>query len=366
MKRLLILSVCLIILLNFVMSAFSADIDGFDMGTEWDEAVSYKLVDGESNCRVNFGVVKAKFDNENNAVFLCFMFIDPSLEQDNMSAGVSISVDYSSSFLLTMSNTPQNSDIDRFSFDGAMSIDSNNGATCEVRIGFKSGLPQKIECQARFIDSEGEPSSYYNFTLINEGYIETTVIEIAPTKDNTDPLYNSEALTVKTTKKKTSNYKAYTKKSSKTTAKSTKKTTKKTTTTRWEIEDSPMIYTGRTKTTNKKSEDSYVEKTVVEAPAGVTVYYYEKEVIISQVVVTQTKAEATTNLTTTSSAELQNNSTSSEISTGEMSSSTALTLSKGTKLKKISTLIGAVLFCVIASLGAYYSKNKKSQSESED
>lgn len=361
MKRIFAGFCVALILLSFAFSAFSADIDGYDMGTEWDNAVSYKLVDGESNCGVNFGLVKAKFDNETSAVFLCFMFIDPNLKADNDRAGISISIESASSFELTMSDNPQNADVNIYSFDGAMSIDENNGATCEVRIGFKEGLPRTVDGEVRFIDSNGEPSNYYAFTLINEGYVEPTALEIAPTRDNDDPLYNPDLLTEKTTKKKT------TAKSNNDKRVTRKTTTTKKSTTRWKLEDSPMIYTGRTKVQTKRDEknDTSVQKDTVATPGGVTVYYYEKEVIISHVLVTVPITE-----TITEEDEIQD-SASSTVKETEIASTTSeieaaktapvISLSEGTKYKKISVIIGMIAFCVIAALGAFHVRKKNKE-----
>ena len=68
--------ICILILTLLTAStAYSADIDGFDNGAEWDGAAVLKLVDGESNCNVNFGLVKAEFDNDNSAVFFLLTHI---------------------------------------------------------------------------------------------------------------------------------------------------------------------------------------------------------------------------------------------------------------------------------------------------
>lgn len=362
MKRVFCLVISLLIILVFLVNAFSANIDGIDSGIEWDDAVAYKLVDGESNCGVNFGLVKAKFDNESSAVFLCFMFIDPTLEPDNQNAGVLVSLDGSSFFELNANNSPTNADINKYSFDGAMLIDENNGVTCEIRIGIKDGLPRSINGEVRFVDANGEPSNLYSFLLINEGYTEPTELEIAPTKDNTDPYYNSDATNKKTTKKRTTEGKVYTEKR---TTRKPKTTTKATT--RWTLKDSPMIYTGRTKTEKVTKQKAEIKQSILDTPNGVTVYYYEKEIYISQVFVTQEYRESTsvTSAKTISSAVISTDltATSSESTTLPSLSTTAISLSKGTKLKKISVIIGAAAFCLIAALGVYFAKKSKSETD---
>lgn len=203
MKRVLSLLCLLVLVLSFAFTAFSADIDGIDNGAEWDGAAVLKLLDGESNCNVNFGLVKAEFDNESSAVFFSFMFIDPMLEQGNENAGISLSIEDSEPFVLTMSSTPFEYDVDKYSFSGAMSLDENNGATCEVRIGIKYGLRNRINGTVRFIDSNGAPSNFYDFSFDNEGYVSATEKYVY---DNT---YSE---TVSSGSSKTTNYKVSTKK----------------------------------------------------------------------------------------------------------------------------------------------------------
>lgn len=340
MKRIFAAIVSLLILFSFVVSAFSADIDGFDMGTEWDGATTYKLVDGESNCNVNFGAVKVKFDSENSAVFLCFMFIDPDLKPDNTLVGISLEIENSSPFEITMTGSPAGYDISKYSFDGAMSIDENSGATCEVRIGVKEGLPKTLDCTVRFIDASGAPSNYYDFTLVNEDYVETTALVIAPTQDNSDPAYNPDLLTSKTTKAKTTKVKTTKEKTTK------KTTTKKQTTTKKTAIKTTKPHTGTTKAATEKKT---TKTGVVETAAGVTVYYYEKEIIISQVPAQTVVAYEPTTAEYTEVSETQK----------------SVSLSQGQKYKKIITAIGGVLFLIIAVFGVIGAKRSKNSQEEE-
>lgn len=336
MKRVFAAIASLLFLFSFVVSAFSVDIDGFDMGTEWDGATTYKLVNGESNCNVNFGAVKVKFDCKNSAVFLCFMFIDPALKPDNTLVGISLEIENSSPFEITMSSSPAGYDISKYSFDGAMSVDENSGATCEVRIGVKEGLPKTLDCTVRFIDASGAPSNYYDFTLVNEEYVETTALVIAPTQDNSDPAYNPNLLTSKTTKAKTTKIK---------TTKAT--TSKKQTTTKNTAIKTTKPQTSATKAeTVKKTTKASVPDTV----AGVTVFYYEKEVVVLQ------QAPPT-------SAETQTETTVYEPTTAEFTEMSDtqknVSLSQGQKYKKIITAIGGILFLIIAACGVVGIKRGK-------
>lgn len=345
MKRIFAAIVSFVILFSFAVSAFSADIDGFDMGTEWDGATAYKLVDGESNCNVNFGVVKVKFDFKNSAVFLCFMFIDPDLKSDNTMAGISLEVENSSPFEITMSSSPAGYDISKYSFDGAISIDENRGAICEVRIGVKEGLPKTLDCTVRFIDASGEPSNYYDFTLVNEEYVETTALVIAPTQDNRDPAYNIDLLTSETTKEKT------------TKVKTTKvKTTKETTAKKQTSTKKPAIKTTKPYTTRAKTKKETTKASAVETAAAVTVFYYEKEVVIvQQAPQTFAETQTETSLYEPTTAEYTEMSATQKV----------VSLSQGQKYKKIITAIGGVLFFVIAAFGVVGIRRSKNSHEEE-
>lgn len=347
MKATLSLFLASILLLLLSAAAFSADIDGIDNGAEWDNATAYRLVDGESNCGVEFGLVKVKFDMENSAFFMCFMFIDPMLEQGNLSVGVSVSIENSEPFVLTMASSPQNTDIDKYNITGAMSIDENNGATCEIRVGVKAGLPKTVSGNVRFIDASGEPSNYYAFTLVNESYVETTGVIISPTKDNDDPAYNPGLLTRKTTKEQT--LKPDTTRKKRTTTKPTERT-------RWALKDSPYTYTGRTK---RETERKEIVQTVI-VPA-VTVYYYEKEIIISHVFISEPNAlvketrEVSTDITS-SVSESQNQT----VETGYDGY-----LSDGKKYKIVLMLCAGAAFAAIAMFGVSTAKHKTEKENKE-
>ncbi|MBQ8014977.1 MAG: hypothetical protein IJ264_02185, partial [Clostridia bacterium] len=187
-------------------------------------------------------------------------------------------------------------------------------------------------------------SNNYEFTLINEEYVETTDIVISPTKDNDDPIYNPDLLTQKITKEQT--VKPYITVKKKTTTKPTERT-------RWALKDSPYTYTGRT----KRNETKPALQTIV-VPA-ITVYYYEKEIIISHVYISEPNvsvSEAKTEITSVVAT--------TEISSQTSAESTQRYLSKGSKYKAVSVLGGGAAFAVIAVLGVA-NVNKKSKNEDE-
>ncbi len=313
----------------FSAYAFSYNIDGIDTGREWDSAVVYNLVDGESNCGVDFGVVKVKFDYETNAFLFCFLFSDPDLTSDNTFAGISLNVE-GAEFIVNASEGVSSQNIDPYSFDGAVYLDVNNGATCEVRVGVKAGLPQSVNCSVRFIDSQGSFSNYYPFTIINEAYEEPTTVFISSVDNEED---ENTSLKKKTTRRYT-------------------------TTTRPDITiktSPPYSYTGRTKrTTTKKTTEKILNST--KAPKNnVTIIYHEKEVFVSEVYVESKithslseSAEEITVVTEKSESVSQPEETTSR--------SNEITLSKGTKYKKIMTVAGLVGFVSLAGFGVYSAK----------
>ncbi len=354
MKRIISSIIFLILTINLVYSAFSFTIDGIDSGVEWDGASVYKLVEGESNSGVSFGLVKVKFDYEGNAVCLCFQFIDMNLTADNQSAGVFLTVDNSASFEIVSSDVTHSENIASYSFDGAIYLDDNNGATCEIRVGIKSGLPETIDFDARFIDSNGFYSDIYHFIIVNENYEITHPTVIYPTADNDDPAYNPDLTTFPTEK-------STRKKTTKTSA--AKKTTINRTTTRSYdsyIKTLPSEEYTVSKTTDKtiksdktsRAEKSFSTEKIVEK------IYYEKEVYISEVYITNP-------VLSSSDVSHIDYSESDSTSVSDTSSST-ISLSKGTKYKKIISYIALSAFIAIACFGTYSAKKSKNSSVNKD
>ena len=336
MKRVVsVFAVFILIYIN-LFSAFSFDVDGIDSGTEWDGATIYTLIDGESNCRVNLGLVKVKFDYETDALNFCFLFSDPDFTADNLHAGISLSVDNSTPFEVTSSAGSDYQNILPYSFEGAVILDDNKGATCEIRVGFKSGLPETINCSVRYIDSQGSYSNYYNFEIINELYVPDEILTVIPSVNNNDSSnYNTDKTSKKsTTKKKTTEKDDYTIKTS-----------------------PPYSYTGRTKkSTTKKTIDSAVvmtSKPVKTKKETVKVYYYEKEVYISEIFISETISK-----TLESSSENESNIPDNITISNEYSEMQHedISLSKGTKYKKVITCVGLAAFITLAVIGVYSAK----------
>ncbi|MBQ3006793.1 MAG: hypothetical protein IJD78_04450 [Clostridia bacterium] len=342
----------MIVLLNCPV-AYSADIDGVFSSSEWDGAVVTKLLDGESNSGVNFGLVHTMYDYENSALFLCFMYKDPSLEQGNTATGISLSVDGSDYFDVISSETASYADSSEHSFDGCISIDKNNGATAEVRVGFKYGLPKEAECSVRFIDSAGVLSNVYSFNVVNDEYTESTVQVITqnePEETEKEKNVRSE----KTTKEKKNSKKTTTKRTShKTTEKLTEKPTEK------EKTQKRNTYERRTKAPETSAVTAVATK--ITKPEAVTVYY-EKEVIVSHVYVTVTEATTVNDTTQLSTAALLQ----TELSETETKIQSSFSFSEGAKKKAIVGVLAAISFTVIAAAGTRSPKNKTDTDNNPD
>lgn len=317
------------------------------------------MLDGESNSGVNFGLVKTMIDSEESALYLCFMHKDPSLEIDNVNTGVSVSVENSDYFEVSPSVSPNYADTSEYSFNGAVTIDENNGATSEIRVGFKFGLPQKINCNVRFVDSSGAFSNLYSFTVINEEYTETT--ELIITQEEPE-----------TTKKEKTTKKATTKAKKATTKKSVKKTEKKTTlrTTEKITEKKNKTpaysysYTRKIRTTAERNPQTTAKTVKATSPA--TVYYYEKEVIISHVYIT---AEETSTTVIHTAEPETTTAVYTEVATPEEPATeikSSFSLSEGTKKKAIIGVLAAISFTIIAAAGTRSAKKSSNDNDNPD
>ena len=334
MKRLLCAVAALLMLLAFAVSAFSVTVDGIDGGAEWDGAPVKRLFSGESNCKVNFAAVKAKVASSESAVYLCFMFKDPDAAQFNPAAGVILNVG-NDTFTVTMESAPCSDDTADHSFDAAITADQNHGMTCEIRLGVKHGVSKSLDMSVRFIDTAGELSNHYAFTVENTEYSETQPVIVAPpTERPAAPPTEKPAKTTKakkTTTQRNTTRKATTKRP-KTTIRPVKTTAERTT-------------KAQTQRTTKEPKTKAQRTKAVRVEGNATVYYYEKEVIISQVIVTVPAAEAET--------------TESAISA----------LNHGTKMKVVFTSLGFLLLLIIAAAavgGRLLGRRKADENDESD
>ena len=372
LKKIAVSFLILCVSLAMIISAHSATVDGTDDGFEWDGALAYQLIKGESNCDVDYAVMKLIIDNENRTVDFCFLFRDPKIEPDNVSAGVSFSVNDSDAFVITGITKPDNYDTDKYSFEGEISVDENHGVTCEIRLGFKEGVPQNICGSVSFIDGKGMPSNKYDIVILNEGYTERTVTPIGSQN-------YSEKSTSKTTKSNSAS-----KTNNKTETLKDRTSNRRTTTERigytteeFLISTSPPYSYSRTSkpseitsdTERKSTEKSTVKhksttehkskinKTVKET---VTVYYYEKEIIIYSDIPTENVEKTTFSLTENTTVE-KVEVTTTATTEGEVYPTT-VSVSDGIKYKTVIGVISAILIIILAAWASRSGKKAKDTS----
>ncbi len=359
--------IIIFITFSLIINAYSVNIDGTDDGYEWDGALSYQFINGESNCNVDYAIMKLLIDNENRAVYFCFLFRDSGFEPDNICAGVSFSINDSTPFVITVNSKSDDYDTTGYSFDGMITVDKNHGAICEVRLGFKDGIPQNLNGTVSFIDSNGMSSNKYDFMVVNEGYTERTATQIA----NTDDVVSSSS---KTTKAKTTSKKEI--KDDETERNENRRTTTERigyTTDEFIISTSPLYVYSRTSkpsVTSSEAETTSADKSTTKKKSTtetktkksttknntkkekVTVYYYEKEIIVY----TDKTAEVIENTSVT--AETTADSESSDYETAAESEA-SIPISKGIKYKTIISVVSAVLIALLAAWASKSSKKEK-------
>ncbi len=327
MKRIIIFFFLFILLAVPMDNAYSVETDGYDSGNEWFGADSRVVLNGESNCKVNFGIMKWLIDSETNTVYFCIMFKEPELLSDNKNIGISLQVENSDPFYITVNSTPNEIDADKYYFDGAISVDENNGATCEIRLGMKYGIPQNINGNVRFYDSEGTPSNIYDFIIENT---ESTTVK--HNNSHSGGTYHT-----------TANNKTTTSKAEKTT-KPAEKTTKKETTdsdnSLWLLD---LLLSEETTKNNSKT----------------TTKADKSESKVPQKKSKSTKTATNKNETTKKSTELSTSDSlieSTENASLKNSYTDVLSLEKGDKYKTITLIAGGISLVAISVLGSLKSR----------
>ena len=251
MKKISVFFIAGLICFSAFFDVYSINIDGYDKGSEWDEAESQLILNGESNCKVNFGFVKWIIDSETNNVYLCVLFREPEIPVNNLKAGFSVQVDGSEPFVISVESGGSQYDVDKYYFEGAVKINDNSGITCEVRIGMKYGLPNVINTKIRFYDSDGAPSNIYNLSIVNS---ETTTI-----RQNVNDDYNNEKYTTVSSGKTTSDNNRNTSATQKVTT--TRKSNRDEANDNWGILDILLMTEATTKSSQHTSKQSTTAKT---------------------------------------------------------------------------------------------------------
>lgn len=186
MKRLFSALGAWIFIFSFLFMGFCADfgVDGKLNNAEWDNTKVQMLVASgeESNCGVTFACVRAAIRNDENAVYLGFTAICDELCAESKLCGVSVKIADSQAMKACADNTPCEYDTDLYSFNSCVVIGEKSDFVCEVRIGFKMGVPASIPVELRIIDAQGMPSTVYSYMIENDEYSETETKELGETK----------------------------------------------------------------------------------------------------------------------------------------------------------------------------------------
>lgn len=337
MKKIFVFLLLIVFLFITFTYGYSINIDGYDTGIEWADSEPTLLLKGESNCKVNFGLMKYHIDSATNNIFFCFMFKEPDLAEDNTNVGLSIKIENSDFYMVNILSSSNEINEDRYSFDGAVSIDSNEGVTCEIKFGLKFGLPDKIDGCVRFYDSDGVPSNIYSFTVDNTEEI---------TEEQRKEYYNSSKTTaVKTTVVKTTVETTITTQKQETTKSKNKKTTQNTTSNSNDFWLLDMILDDLASLKTETSTVTSLKNTETKSKTKTSK-------------VTNPKLHTTVPEIISESIEINIESSLSETIVGYVTNNTSLGLKKGDKYKTITLIAGAITIIVIASLGTIKSRKE--------
>lgn len=284
-----------------VNSHAAVTVDGIDTGNEWRKAEYIQLITEPKENNVGFAYAKALIDSEYEVHYL--LFFSDSLSDNYDLAGAILKLD-DLSVEVTRDGFIVNGDSDKYYVDAAMAVNDNDGASCEITVGVKRGLPEKISATVSFIDGNGNHSYHYPVSVTNE----------LLSKTETDADDETE---VRTTKPKT------------TKPKSTKVNTVKSSSTK------PQKVT-ESKTQKKTSKGN-----------STVVYFYEKEVLISEVYISDNPENEI-------DFELQE---STDFIDPDINN--RFSVSDGLKIQKAVCICGGVLLIALGAWAGYSGKNKK-------
>ena len=307
MKRLCII-LSFLLLSAFSVSAYaSVKIDGKDNGIEWQNAEYFLMINEPRVNNVDFAYVKSQVSSEYEVDFLLFL---SDKFQNYDKSGFVLNINNNLEIKVSWSGTEVDGDLSEYYVDSKVADVGEGGISCEIKVGFRRGLPKEISAGACFIDGNGSYSYYHPLTVENPYYIEITEISTERTTQNK---------TVKPTEKKTEKKTEATKKNNPTEIKAE---------------------TTKIKTTKKNAD-----KTVV--------YFYEKEIIVSQVYVSESENNPIVN-----SESLQ--------SEPAVTSSGVVSLSQGLKIQRVICIAGGLLLAAFGAWASISSKNKKSVTDKDN
>lgn len=299
-----VLSIFLIFLIT-INSYAALRIDGADNDLEWEDAECINPITNSDSNNVSFGLLKCLFDsNGYDAYFMLYLSDNKSESLDK--CGFIFSLNDGVEVTVTADNVQIDCNSSLYNISAETGLTGDDGICCEIKVGFKKGLPDAVNGTVSYIDGTGNNSYYYPFNFF---YRESTVTETVTVKA-------TEYITAeKTTKAKTT---------------SAPKTTKDV------IEKVSASATKRT------------EKTVV--------YFYEKDVYISEVYITDIIPVSHSNI-------------SEESTTVPVIAETtqrSFQIADGIMIQKVVCAVGGLIFIALAAwVGLSAKKNHKDKENCE-
>ncbi|GEM_PF-3216862 len=196
----------MILTLPFFARAVSVVCDGKITDREWAGGPKITLAQntGQSNCDVEFACLRVIVNNGGSEMFLALQVLTGQLEKDNTLAGFNIYVNGSlcASCLL---NGEAAYDQYTYAVDTAIVALDNDDFAAEARVGFKTGLPDRIDLGIRILDGYGEPSTLFVNTVYRAETTASTPAETTTGRATTTAGPTTKAQTTKaqTTKAQT-------------------------------------------------------------------------------------------------------------------------------------------------------------------
>lgn len=326
MKRTAAVFLSLILVLVFSFGSFSAKIvhDGADNGTEWLQAQTLSLIQGESHSGIKTAILKYYVDYDVYDIWMCVQIRDKNMIPQDEDIKIIIYAE-GEKIIINPSAGDNYFNEDKYLVDARSVFDITNGLTSEIRLGIKNGIPDEYKFRIQFADAEGNLSNIRDVTIRNPAVSSAKAPETKKEENKT-----TKKPAVSTEKQERS-----------TQAKTTKQKTTKATTIRLTSAKTtkPPKTTALPKSTKPEKTTAVSKSSLKAAAKSITCAKTSSALTINE---SKTKAKAT--LVEKTTAEIP-----------------AEKLSATDKYKTVIFASGAVTLILIASLSAINIKKKKEE-----
>ena len=238
----------IIILLLVCMTAvpfnncFAVTVDGTDNGVEWANANCNVLLTEKDSNNVDYGAISYVVGKNGFDIYFLIYFsdkIDPSYKNAKI-----ILTFYDDVISIDCKGDVVNPDPNSYVINTVVNVVENDGCYCELKIGFKKGVPGTLSGKVCFVDGNGTHSYHYPFTVKNSNAA-TTYGAVFTTETKSEKITSERNTALKSTRPRATK------------------------------SDSPAVNTVADKTTKNGSGNVADNQTVV--------YFFEKDVIVSEV-----------------------------------------------------------------------------------